>query len=179
MSSSDGGSTDSQMATLVHDHLDAVWGTLRRLGVPESAVDDATQQVFLVAARKLTEIQRGAARSFLTSVALRVASDARRSLRRRREVPIEDAGAEPASPSDREAMPDVMLEKKRDAERLAAALRELPDEMQEAFVLFELEELSAPEVAGLLGIPVGTVASRVRRARELIRAQLTESGDEP
>src|SRR5439155_11420818 len=129
-------------AALFRNHLDAVWGTLRRLGVPESAVDDATQQVFLVAARKLGDIQPGAARSFLTSIALRVASDARRSIRRRREVPIEDAGEQPAPMSDAPMSPDIALQRKQDAERLTAALRGLPDEMHEAFVLFELEELS-------------------------------------
>src|SRR4051794_28768732 len=106
MSSGDVVTTDSRMAALVRDHLDAVSGALRRLVVPESAVDGATEQVFLVAARKLGDIQPGAARSFLTGIALRVASDARRSARRRREVPIEDAGEEPAPTSESPTRPD-------------------------------------------------------------------------
>jgi len=62
---------------------------------------------------------------------------------------------------------------------LAAALMHMPDELREAFVLFEIEELTAPEAAAALGIPVGTIASRVRRARDFIRAQLARKGATP
>ena len=67
-----------------------------------------------------------------------------------------------------------LLDEKQALRLLGAHLARLPDEMREAFVLFELEELSAPEVANLLGVPVGMQsASRVRRARDSIRQHLT------
>jgi RNA polymerase sigma-70 factor (ECF subfamily) len=153
-------------------HFDAVWRALRRLGVPPSGLDDGAQQVFVVAARRLDEIVVGGERPYLLGVALRVASDARRALQRRREVPIDEDGDE--EPGARP--PDELLEEKRARAVLARLLDEMPPEMREAFVLFELEELSAPDVARALGVPVGTVASRVRRAREHIRRGLVERG---
>ena len=71
-------------------------------------------------------------------------------------------------------LPDAL--EKRAREALARALDTVSRELREAFVLFELEELSAPEVAKLLHIPVGTVASRVRRARAAIRDALARGG---
>jgi RNA polymerase sigma-70 factor (ECF subfamily) len=68
---------------------------------------------------------------------------------------------------------EELLDDKQALGLLSAHLASVPSEMREAFVLFELEQLSAPEVADLLGVPVGTVASRVRRARESIRQHLS------
>jgi RNA polymerase sigma-70 factor (ECF subfamily) len=161
---------DAHLRALIHAHHDAVWRTLRRLTSTEAAVDDAAQQVWLVAARRLDDIHAGGERSYLMGIAVKVASDARRSLRRRREREV------PMDPDQTLAStargPDELFEQKRRVALLDAALRDIPDELREAFVLFELEELSAPEVAEVLRIPLGTVASRVRRAREQIRALL-------
>jgi RNA polymerase sigma-70 factor (ECF subfamily) len=74
---------------------------------------------------------------------------------------------------------DELLDHKRNLTDLEAALTDLSDENRDAFVLFEIEELSAPQVAELLGVPVGTVASRVRRAREQIRRKLLKKGPLP
>ncbi len=156
-------------------HFDAVWRALRRLGVPESSVDDAAQQVFLVASRRLDEIAAGSERGYLLGIALRVASDARRALRRRREVPMDEPLVEAPGAHD-SRLPDEMLDRRRALAVLATLLDEMPSEMREAFVLFELEELSAPHVAEVLGVPVGTVASRVRRAREHFRKSVARRG---
>jgi RNA polymerase sigma-70 factor, ECF subfamily len=174
-------SDDARIASLVTHHLDAVWASLRRLGVPEASADDAAQEVFLVASKKMDAIQPGRERAFLLGIALRVASASRRALRRRREVSMEEVTDGPASESPEQTTPgpDSTLEHKRDLARLASALSELPDDVQAAFVLFELEELSAPEVAEVLDIPVGTVASRVRRARAHVRQRLLEEGGSP
>jgi RNA polymerase sigma-70 factor, ECF subfamily len=160
---------DARVRAMVEGHFDPVWRALKRLGVPEGSVDDAAQQVFLIASRRLDEIEPRGERPYLLGIALRVAADARRALLRRREVPMDDAfelAAEPGPPLE------DLLDEKQALGLLSAHLARLPDEMREAFVLFELEELSAPEVADLLGVPVGTVASRVRRARDSIRQHL-------
>ena len=68
---------------------------------------------------------------------------------------------------------EQLLDEKRARAMLASMLERMPPELREAFVLFELEEMAAPAVSELLGIPVGTVASRVRRAREFIRQHLS------
>jgi RNA polymerase sigma-70 factor, ECF subfamily len=157
---------------MVDDHFDAVWRTVKRLGVPAASVDDAAQEVFLVASRRLSDIQPGRERAYLLGVALRVASDARRALRRRGEVPMDDAGELPAAMLPQ---PEDLIDEKRCWETLASLLGLMPDEMREAFVLFELEEMSATEVAAALAVPVGTVASRVRRARDFIRQRLSRA----
>jgi RNA polymerase sigma-70 factor (ECF subfamily) len=165
------GFREARLRAMVDGHFDTVWRALKRLGVPESGADDAAQQVFLVASRRLDEIEPAGERSYLLGVALRVAADARRTLRRRREVSLEDDRELPAAPAPAPA-PEELLDDKRARMALAAHLARMPDELREAFVLFELEEMSAPEVAAILGVPVGTVASRVRRARDDIRQRL-------
>src|SRR5262245_57507465 len=75
-----------RLRTLLNEHFDLGWRDLRRLGVPVPDLDDAAQQVFLVVSRKLSSIEPGKERPFLFQTALRVASDARRTVRRRREV---------------------------------------------------------------------------------------------
>jgi RNA polymerase sigma-70 factor (ECF subfamily) len=173
-------SREARLRSMVDEHFDAVWRALRRLGVPDASADDASQQVFLVALRRLEDIEGGGERAYLMGIAVRVASDARRAARRRREVPIDDELAETLSARAARAvdapLPDAILEQRRALATLTAVLDELPRDMREAFVLFDLEELSAPEVAQALGVPVGTVASRVRRARERFRKSLTRRG---
>jgi len=156
------------MHALVADHLDAVVRTLAKLGVADSLLDDAAQQVFVIANSKLETIEVGRERPYLLGIAVRVASHARRTVKRRRESPLDEGFAMPqAAP-----LPDQLLDERRAYALLEAIVAELPDGMREAFVLFEIEELSAGEVAELLDIPIGTVASRVRRAREQIRQSL-------
>ena len=83
---------EARLRALVDAHLDTVWRALKRLGVPEAGADDATQEVFIVAARRLDEIDHGRERGYLLGIALRVAADARRALRRRGEVPLDEVG---------------------------------------------------------------------------------------
>jgi RNA polymerase sigma-70 factor (ECF subfamily) len=148
---------------LFHDHYARVWRLLRRLGVPPALVDDALQEVFLVASRRLGDIRPGKERSFLHGVALRVASDQRRRQASRpatRELlptePVADAG-----PS-----PEETLERRRERELLDEVLSQMRGELREVLVLFELEELEVKQIAELQRIPIGTAGSRLRRARE-------------
>jgi RNA polymerase sigma-70 factor (ECF subfamily) len=168
-------SRESGLRSMVEHHFDSVWRALRRLGVPESVAADAAQQVFIVALRRFDEIDPERARAYLLGVAVRVASEARRAALRRREVSLDEDLVGPVETQ----LPDALLEEKCAREALTRALDTLSQELREAFVLFELEELSAPEVARLLRIPVGTVASRVRRARAAIRSALAPRGVEP
>jgi RNA polymerase sigma-70 factor, ECF subfamily len=169
---------DTRMRAMVAAHFDCVWRSLRRLGVPEAGADDAAQQVFLVAARRLDEIEAPRERQYLLGIALRVAADARRALARRREFPVGDAGDWAAQRRAEAVAPlaEQLLDQKRARAILAALLEAMPEDLREAFVLFELEETPAPAVAVLLGVPVGTVASRVRRARQFIRERLPAAG---
>jgi RNA polymerase sigma-70 factor (ECF subfamily) len=154
--------------SLVLEYYDFVWRLLRRLGVAEADVDDAAQQVFLVAARRLTTISEGRERAFLYGTALRLAATLRRNQRRRQRW-VETRPADAASP---QGTPHDELERRQALAFLDEVLSGLSDDLRTVFVLSELEELTMPEVAGLVGIPTGTVASRLRRAKKEFSARL-------
>ena len=167
---------------LVSEHLDFVWRSLRRFGVPPAEVDDATQQVFLVANDKLTSIRAGSERSFLIAVATRVASHARRS-NVRREAARQRFSESPTAATEAPS-PEHLMQRLEARDLLDRVLDQMPAELRSVFVLFELEELSIDEVAGLLSLPRGTVATRLRRARVVFREEATalnqrERGREP
>lgn len=162
---------EARLVRLLHDHFRMVWRALRRLGVTEHAVDDAAQEVFIVASKKLGTIEPAHERRFLYGVALRVAANARRARATRRENPESETIEAAASTVP---TPESLLDRKRTRELLDATLEALPDELRTVFVLFELEGCSAPEVALLLDIPVGTATSRLRRARETFRSSVNE-----
>jgi RNA polymerase sigma-70 factor (ECF subfamily) len=152
---------------LVDRYFDAVWCALRRLGVPAAELDDCSQQVFVVASRKLMSIERGRERAFLLGTAVRVASHARRAQRRRREISIPDDEQAETPRYDDGPSPDEIVEQKRQRVLLDEVLLAMPEDLRTVFVLFELEELSTQEIATLIGLPSGTVASRLRRGREM------------
>ena len=153
---------------LVRKHYAFVWRLLRRLGLREGDADDAAQQVFLTASARLGSVEPARERSFLYGVALNVGARARRSLSRRREEPLEAASESAAHEPSAERLVE-MRQARRLLDRL---LDEMPEDLRVVFVLFELEELTAIEISRMLDLPMGTVASRVRRAREYIRERL-------
>ena len=173
---------DRRLATLFEAHADFVARALRRLGIPERDVDDGLQEVFLIAQSKLDAIEPGKERAYLLGIARRRASTLRRSLdraTRRSEQPLDWVETSEDSPDSYErteqAHARAMLDQVLDA---------LPLDLRTVFVLHELEEMEIPEIAELLGIPVGTGASRLRRAREKfeieaerMRARLAREGD--
>lgn len=157
------------LSTLVVENTDFVFRSLRRAGLDVGTAEDATQQVFLIAARKLEQIGAGKERAFLYATAMNVAADLRRRHARRAETELsdeqlDDFGASLASPSP---SPDDALDQQRARELLDEVLGAMPSHLRDVFVLSELEEMSAPEVAVCLEIPVGTVASRLARARHV------------
>jgi RNA polymerase sigma-70 factor (ECF subfamily) len=154
---------DARLRDIVDTHFDFIWRSLRRLGVPADAVDDAAQRVFWVAAQNLRDIRAESERAYLFSTALRVASDVRRVRARVREVQADAMIAQAEHPSPD---PEQLLDQKRAREILDALLDELPMELRTVIVLVEGDGLTATEVAGVLDIPEGTVNSRLRRGRE-------------
>lgn len=161
---------DARITAMVREHHAFVWRVLLRLGVPSRSAEDATQQVFVVAMRRVNEIHAGAEKSFLFNTALRVASDERRSAKNR-----ELAGELPEGP-DSSPSPEDNAEAARRRRILQEALLGMPLELRTVFVLFELEQMTKTEVSELLGLPVGTAVSRLRRARLLFREVLSQRG---
>ncbi len=142
-----------------------VWRTLGRLGVREADLMDVTQNVFIVVHRQLSGFEgRAQLTTWLFSICRLVARDYLRSAPIRREIVVDfDEFAL------KDVQPETQLEHldKQDLSRmLDAALEKLPERLRAVFVLFELEEMSGDDIATLLEIPVGTVRSRLRMARE-------------
>jgi RNA polymerase sigma-70 factor (ECF subfamily) len=152
---------------LVDNEFALVWRFLRGLGVAASGVDDAAQQVFWIAAQRLSDIAFGSERSFLLSTARGVASNARRAQARTREVPGDEILAER---SDERANPEQAAATTQARRLLEGFLEELPEDARTVFVLFELEGLTMAAIAEALELAPGTVASRLRRGREAFQA---------
>ncbi|MEO6603326.1 MAG: sigma-70 family RNA polymerase sigma factor [Polyangiaceae bacterium] len=164
------------LAGVYEGHFRYVWRCLRSLGVRDALVDDALQDVFLVVQRRLPEFDGGAElRTWLYAIALRIARKYRE--RARREPASLEAEREqaPELPAASEASGEVALA--RDRLALARrALSALDDEKREVFVLARIEEMSAPEIAKVVGIPINTVYSRLRAARLAFDAEITRLG---
>jgi RNA polymerase sigma-70 factor (ECF subfamily) len=148
-------------------HFAFVWRTLRRLGVPESDVADAAQEVFLVVHRRLGEFEgRARITTWLFRICFRVTRDrARRAHLRRelREPELIDACLDASAPADH------ALQRREDLCLLEAGLDALDLEQRAVFTLFELEEMTGEAISEALGIPLGTVYSRLRLARTAFR----------
>ncbi len=150
----------------VDEYLDFVWRSLRSLGVPAADCDDGCQKVWWVVARKASQIETGKERSFIFSVVVRVASEMRRRAARDSTLPLD-----PELPS---TQPDVeeLCEQRRARGILEKLLAGMPWEQRVVFVMFELEGVSTQDIAQTLDIPRGTVASRLRLARECFNRAL-------
>ena len=157
-----------RIRALMTAHFDFVWRSLRRLGLSAADADDGAQEVFVVASRKLSLIVPESEKRFLFATALRVASTRRRSLKRRREEPRSWLNEEePMSERERsEPGPERLTELAHARRDLHEILGTMKLEQRAVFILYELEEMTVPEIAGLLEVPVGTVSSRLRVARE-------------
>jgi RNA polymerase sigma-70 factor (ECF subfamily) len=152
---------DERLRACVSAHLGAVWRVLRRNGVPAADADDAVQTVFLVLSRKAHHVEPGRELPFLLRTAVFVASEARRTLRRRRES---KESSFDERPSDRPNPEHELLERER-LSQLDGILKEMDEPLRVAFVLYEIEGLTMAAIAETLEVPLGTVASRLRRAR--------------
>jgi RNA polymerase sigma-70 factor (ECF subfamily) len=157
---------ESRLRSLVQMNHAFIWRVVRRLGIAESEADDVTQEVFCVAAHRLSDIEPNKERSFLYSVAVRVSANARRAGRRRQNAYDNFESA----PREAVPLPDNLSDQKSARSLLDEILESLPEDLREVLVLHEIEEVGVAEVAEALGIPVGTVGSRLRRAREKFHA---------
>jgi RNA polymerase sigma-70 factor (ECF subfamily) len=156
---------------LVEDHFDFIWRLLRRLGLSSADADDATQHVFMTASQKIASITAGSERPYLYGVALRVAQNRKRQLQRR----PEHGDLAELELADDTALPDEAASLREARELLDRLLAGLPGELRRVLVLAEIEQLEVAEIAALEGLPVGTAASRLRRARASFRDALAAS----
>ena len=150
------------LRALFEAHYASIFRLLKRFGVPTAQLDDAAQEVFWVAARRLADIEPLREHAFLYGVALRVASNI---LRRQRSLATSHDESL-LELSDEAPSPEQLLEQRQARALLDVALARLPLELRTVFVLFELEGLAVRDIAELEEIPLGTASSRLRRARE-------------
>src|SRR6266540_848615 len=138
------------------------------LGDPDDA-DDAAQDGFLSALVKLAQYDtRRPFGPWLMRIVANAATDRRRRRNVRQAEPL-DAALVGGGPR-----PDVVAMRSELSARLRTALRELPERRRTAVVLFDVEGYSHAEIAGILGIPEGTVRSEVFHARRRLRALLAD-----
>ena len=154
---------------LYDEYIDFVCRNTRRLGVAPAAMDDVVQDVFVVAHRRLHDVQKPESlRAWMLSIVIRVVRDYRRSIRRKGfllravEPPLEPDQL----PDPRDAGQQAWVEQADAVRLLHGVLAELDDSKREVFVLAELEEMTELEIAEALGENVNTVHSRLRAARK-------------
>jgi RNA polymerase sigma-70 factor, ECF subfamily len=162
------GERERQLRAVVREHFDFIWRLLRRMGLAPEDADDAAQQVFMAATRKSEHIKQGSERTYLYGISLRVVANMRRKLaRRHQEVePLDDELV------DLTAQPEQRAKLAEACSLLDELLGTLPEELRRVLVLAQIEQFEVPEIAEAEGIPVGTAASRLRRARAIFREQL-------
>ena len=154
------------LAQIFREYGPFVWRGLRRLGIPESDVEDVCQEVFVVVHRKLGDFEgRSSLRTWIYGICARTASDYRRSGRVRREVVTDTP---PDAPQDGGQQDAFALKQARAT--LDRILDQLDDDKRSVFVLYEIEELTMAEVAEALGCPLQTAYSRLHAARKVVEA---------
>ncbi len=158
--------------SMYEQHVDFVWRNLRRLGVHVAEADDKAQEVFVIAHRRFGDFEdRGhGPRAWLFQIVLRVASDARRHRRRH---PEEPDGGDSLQTQSVEASQADDLARREAIGRLDRALSTIDVGRRAVLVLHEIEEMTAPEIAEILGIPLNTVYSRLRVARTELESALS------
>jgi RNA polymerase sigma-70 factor (ECF subfamily) len=153
-----------------------VWRNLRRLGVADADVEDKLQEVFVVAHRRWREfIDRGhGPRAWLFQIALRVASDARRHRRRH---PVDPDGGAAQDLQTVEAPQAAAIDQRQALDLLDRALANIDLARRAVVVLHEIEQMTAPEIARTLDVPLNTVYSRLRVGRIELEEELRQLQD--
>lgn len=147
-------------------HGEFIWKTLYRMGVRSPHLEDVYQEVFLVVHRRLDSYAGHCAiTTWLFEVCFRVAAGYRRRAHFRREQLVPDA-ATACCVTAPTPTPEREFEKRQAADRLQDVLSTLNLEQRVVFTMFELEGLSCEQIGESIGVPVGTVYSRLHRARK-------------
>jgi RNA polymerase sigma-70 factor (ECF subfamily) len=155
-------------AQLYESHFSFVWRSARRLGTPQATTDDVVQEIFVVVYRKLPKFEgRSSINTWLFGIVVNVVRAHRRALRAKHPHALwTQADADPASLTDTAAGPHELATKGEAARLVERLLDALDDDKREVFVLAELEQMSAPDIARAIAIPLNTVYSRLRLARQ-------------
>jgi RNA polymerase sigma-70 factor (ECF subfamily) len=152
-------------------HFRFVWRTLAMFSVRDADLMDVTQNVFIVVHRQLPGFEgRARLKTWLFAICRQIARDYRQSAPVRREVVVDFD--EFALGSTRSEALLEHVDRRTLSRLLYSTIEKLPEEKREVFLLFALEEMSGQEIASLLEIPLGTVRSRLRVARERLGSDM-------
>lgn len=155
---------------LMLPHMDAAFAYARRLCRDDAVAEDLTQDAYLRAFRGFAGFRGGDAKAWLLAIVRNAFLDWAR--RRGREVPGEGLDETPDPAENAEAA----LVRAGDTQGLMAAVDALPGPFRETLVLRELQEMSYRRIGEITGVPIGTVMSRLARARALLTAALKGGG---
>jgi RNA polymerase sigma-70 factor, ECF subfamily len=162
----------SRFETVVLAHLDAAYALARWLTRNETDAADVVQEACLRAFRYFDSYREGDARSWLLKIVRRTSYDWLERNRPAELVPLDaegDADAPIHEPSATRIDADALLQSRSDLRLLDRLIEELPPPLREAIVLRELHEFDYRQIAEVTGVPVGTVMSRLHRARSALR----------
>lgn len=164
----------SAIAEWVARHYERVYRYAYRLAGSAGDAEDLTQETFVKAQERLAQLRDPErAAGWLLAIARNLFLQKRRQEQRARELPMESL-EELSDDAETAWLADDL-----DPEALQAALLELPEEFRTALVLFYFEELPYKEIAEALGVPIGTVMSRLARGKAHLRRRLTQAAETP
>lgn len=160
------GHSNRDFDALYEEHVDGVWRLLERFGVPESGLEDAVQDVFIIAHRRLSEFRGDSTmKTWLGGISVRVAKDVRRSLARKGPVePLDEGMAQPGTQLEEH------VQQRQALAQLLRLLEELEGDQREVLVLADFEGMTAPEIAHATGVNLNTIYTRLRTARARFNA---------
>jgi RNA polymerase sigma-70 factor, ECF subfamily len=168
---------------LVTTYQDLVYNqAYRMLGEPDSAADVA-QDAFISAYRNLRSYRGGSFKAWLLRIATNLCYDELRRRKRRPTTPLEpldDSGEEVESPSwlaDSEELPEDRLQRTELGEAIQTCLNHLPEDFRAVVVLVDIQGMDYTEAAGAIGKPLGTIKSRLARARLRLQECLKGFGE--
>lgn len=164
-----------QFEQTILPHIDAAYNLARWIINNEQDAEDIVQESFLRAFKYFASYQGGNSRSWLLTIVRNMCYDwLRHNQAQGQEVDLED---EISSGADGPDDPEAIVQIHTDRQHVMDALEKLPVESRELIILRELEEMSYKEIALIAGIPIGTVMSRLARARERLKTCLSQPSE--
>jgi RNA polymerase sigma factor (sigma-70 family) len=156
-----------QFRLVMLPHMDAAYNLARYLSRDPNTAEDIVQDAFLRAYRGFGSWRGDSAKAWLLTIVRNCFLSSIAGSRERLGTIVAEGDSGIAEPVDEES-PETILARKSEAEALRSTIEDLPEPFREALVLRELEELSYKEIAALTAVPIGTVMSRLARARQML-----------
>ena len=166
--------TAERFRTIMLPHLDAAYNLARWLAADPATAEDIVQETFLRAFRAFPGYQGGSPRAWLFAILRNCWRDRAGGDQERGRVIVNHASLSEAQAAAIDAIPDeaetadAALIRTEESHALRATIAVIPEPFREALVLREMEQLPYREIAAITGVPIGTVMSRLARAREML-----------